>query len=126
MRVLVCYFNSIKVRLNLNTYHISFAVVRFQFHKGTIKPSSHLWQYCCVPDFNSIKVRLNLVLLSMVITSSLLFQFHKGTIKPFFQLSIVHRHTHFNSIKVRLNPFNGERIVWGCQFQFHKGTIKPW
>ena len=53
--------------------------------------------------FNSIKVRLNLALLSVEV------------------LEIFH----FNSIKVRLNRGSCRGRQNLSRFQFHKGTIKP-
>ena len=75
-----CYFNSIKVRLELyypEEYQIS---EEFQFHKGAIRTSQDL---CGIDDqrhFNSIKVRLEL---NAVILYRKLYPY-------------------FNSIKVRL------------------------
>ena len=96
--------------------------------------------------FNSIKVRLKLGLLDMILLNFHLFQFHKGTIKTFIFLSSVpwdspfqfHKGTiktlgyliaptaeyHFNSIKVRLKLYNKDLIDSEKEFQFHKGTIK--
>ena len=100
-------------------------MIRFQFHKGTIKPLV----------FGERGVFLHG------------FQFHKGTIKPFSTFADVKEYLSFNSIKVRLNRYadprngsllfgfnsikvrlnhmqqGGHYIVW--LFQFHKGTIKP-
>ena len=76
----------------------------FQFHKGTIKPSSRQATLKFHHHFNSIKVRLNLSNNSIV-TNMSTFQFHKGTIKPWEQQPSAD----FDAI-----------------FQFHKGTIKPY
>ena len=75
------YFNSIKVRLNLYNDLESLENIKFQFHKGTIKPHMSCFSTYTYINFNSIKVRLNLESKNQ---SSKLhkFQFHKGTIKP--------------------------------------------
>ncbi len=53
-------FNSIKVRLNrYAAYGFRGRVIRFQFHKGTIKPYYRRYTARRCADFNSIKVRLN-------------------------------------------------------------------
>ncbi len=80
-------------------------------------------------NFNSIKVRLKLILVSSIVRMLLnfnsikvrlklehfsngyrlgLFQFHKGTIKTLLALFAILAIPYFNSIKVRLKP-----IVWG-------------
>ena len=77
----------------------------FQFHKGTIKTYKHGRLSVNGADFNSIKVRLKLSLLSFVGKRKKQFQFHKGTIKT-------KKHgTPLCSLLLSL-------------FQFHKGTIK--
>ena len=56
----VPHFNSIKVRLELETTKNVKQDTRFQFHKGTIR-TAEARQYCCIRlYFNSIKVRLEL------------------------------------------------------------------
>ena len=55
-------------------------------------------------DFNSIKVRLKLMLIRLML----------------IQLS------YFNSIKVRLKPVGVNSLQIRKQFQFHKGTIKTY
>ena len=79
---LMLYFNSIKVRLKL-IYGNGGAPSSdsFQFHKGTIKTSAYADASDPLCDFNSIKVRLNLLTVEQGETV-LEFQFHKGTIKP--------------------------------------------
>ena len=57
--------------------------IPFQFHKGTIRtdtPNGNLSHYS---NFNSIKVRLELVLLEYTKPKDVLFQFHKGTIRTY-------------------------------------------
>ena len=55
--------------------------LRFQFHKGTIK-TIILTVFCLVlSNFNSIKVRLKLLIFQRIINRMRKFQFHKGTIK---------------------------------------------
>ena len=119
------YFNSIKVRLELNSENADFILSPFQFHKGTIRTCPCSYQertptyfnsikvrleqsfafnfnsYSCY--FNSIKVRLEHTLLAYFPYELSLFQFHKGTIRTnpniLFMLENVEN---FNSIKVRL------------------------
>ena len=74
------YFNSIKVRLEPNSFAIKVGIDPFQFHKGTIRtacrevaPKGHF-------NFNSIKVRLER-LRGLPTAPILGFQFHKGTIR---------------------------------------------
>ena len=58
MRLLLGYFNSIKVQLEPSRPIQYPERVKFQFHKGTIRtlpPSSHIRSK---PNFNSIKVQL--------------------------------------------------------------------
>ena len=55
--------------------------ILFQFHKGTIKTSNYpLFSTLNLSNFNSIKVRLKLIL-QMQNNILMKFQFHKGTIK---------------------------------------------
>ena len=101
--VIVCDFNSIKVRLEL----------------------------CAVPgasmlsgDFNSIKVRLER---NYRDSTKLLFafQFHKGTIRTATLQPVTAGYADFNSIKVRLEQEPGQLQHTALpQFQFHKGTIR--
>ena len=79
------------------------AFSEFQFHKGTIKPKTENGITIYVPNFNSIKVRLNHPH-SFNCTTVTTFQFHKGTIKPKI----------LSDVKPKYD-----------RFQFHKGTIKP-
>ena len=74
------YFNSIKVRLELQGSSDHLQLKKFQFHKGTIRtdyltPSSDMDF-----NFNSIKVRLELKQPAAYYPIRL-FQFHKGTIR---------------------------------------------
>ena len=96
-------FNSIKVRLNPFLICCCSQHIRFQFHKGTIKPT---WP-------------------RSVCMSGTLFQFHKGTIKPYLSTKNLLIYGGFNSIKVRLNPDQPQGSIPRPAFQFHKGTIKP-
>ena len=76
--------------------------LQFQFHKGTIKTLSPMFNSNILRNFNSIKVRLKRDI-SYYDVLSYLFQFHKGTIK-----------TGYNSTAINI----------AYVFQFHKGTIK--
>ena len=95
--------------------------------------------------FNSIKVRLKLIVLVFYLLS-VIFQFHKGTIKTFSLRTQKSTIVYFNSIKVRLKRIirthfgSGRRYFNSIKvrlkrmmllllfaymlFQFHKGTIK--
>ena len=96
------YFNSIKVRLELSIRWRICAIVRFQFHKGTIRTYANKRIKYDSRNFNSIKVRLE-------------------------QTSSVYTlpgYIHFNSIKVRLELRWVVSCKSQCGFQFHKGTIR--
>ena len=83
--VVVCYFNSIKVRLKLNKATISISLqIQFQFHKGTIKTETEPLFNEEQPNFNSIKVRLKRKFKCKRF-NKYSFQFHKGTIKTEYQ-----------------------------------------
>ena len=97
------YFNSIKVRLKLYDVVEHHEVVKFQFHKGTIKTPELPLMLKVLHNFNSIKVRLKQQSASRGIGNRLLFQFHKGTIKT---------------------KLTASATMTGAEFQFHKGTIK--
>ena len=74
-------------------------------------------------NFNSIKVRLELRYLRVTGINER-FQFHKGAIRTFVFASVVPMPTNFNSIKVRLerNGLFAQNHVY--LFQFHKGAIR--
>ena len=74
----------------------------FQFHKGTIRTWLLLRIMLLILNFNSIKVRLELVIVHLMVKVSL-FQFHKGTIR---------------TSKPASEP------ALRTKFQFHKGTIR--
>ena len=76
------YFNSIKVRLEPSKRFVFAADTLFQFHKGAIRTLRLILVLHRLLNFNSIKVRLELLLI-------ILF------------LSWI---PYFNSIKVRLEP----------------------
>ena len=85
-------------------YHVIVTLYKFQFHKGTIRTCvqpRYVLSFVC---FNSIKVRLEPVSLSMVVILQVLFQFHKGTIRTLKLVIIRPLYLRFNSIKVRLEP----------------------
>ena len=54
---------------------------KFQFHKGTIKTADAYGQKRQNSNFNSIKVRLKLIINVLRSAATIGFQFHKGTIK---------------------------------------------
>ena len=75
-------------------------------------------------DFNSIKVRLELVGSAISAGANILFQFHKGTIRTTENDKEQKNFSHFNSIKVRLEHINDIYSTADTTFQFHKGTIR--
>ena len=123
---MVIDFNSIKVRLNQsdNLFYM-LANLAFQFHKGTIKPLSAQRETLSVKYFNSIKVRLNPLFVTILSRG-----YHNfNSIKVRLNLERVGVvgvfRRHFNSIKVRLNLIILKACLCVVGFQFHKGTIKP-
>ena len=75
-------------------------------------------------NFNSIKVRLEpfWVFLPAFLAT---FQFHKGTIRTECLARLLQVFRHFNSIKVRLELIKLiAQILLELLFQFHKGTIR--
>ena len=80
MAIFLTHFNSIKVRLEQGSLSMPRILLKFQFHKGTIRTASDVKYDDFGRDFNSIKVRLELEL----------------SVLECFQLP------YFNSIKVRL------------------------
>ena len=74
-------------------------------------------------DFNSIKVRLELLPASSPSPLSG-FQFHKGAIRTAGSRGFTARHSYFNSIKVRLEPAEPQTGTPAKEFQFHKGAIR--
>ena len=75
----------------------------FQFHKGTIKTQDRVLGFVPRYNFNSIKVRLKLVIMPVMVLVCICY---------------------FNSIKVRLKQNLAAGAAAGSAFQFHKGTIK--
>ena len=118
------HFNSIKVRLELAEAYYNYQNTKFQFHKGTIRTcvlkqkikQKKLFQFhkgtirtvvptlldILISNFNSIKVRLELILL----------------------IGNILQPVHFNSIKVRLELMVIGFLYLLRKFQFHKGTIR--
>ena len=103
----------------------------FQFHKGTIKTTVLPSTLSTFAHFNSIKVRLKLIILQVFYhvlsnfnsikvrlkpstrlykNARLLFQFHKGTIKTAFNQKPTRYSSDFNSIKVRLKLLPQARV----------------
>ena len=122
-------------------------LLKFQFHKGTIRTSGALFLCVGLSHFNSIKVRLEHPAWKRVFHQRV-FQFHKGTIRtPWLSVSpsplpnfnsikvrLERKKSHyitalppnFNSIKVRLERPIARRRGVGRGFQFHKGTIRTY
>ena len=100
---MVLYFNSIKVRLELEYSRLPLDRFNgFQFHKGAIRPI------------------MGLLLLKLIS----LFQFHKGAIRTFDALPLFPSLLYFNSIKVRLELSESQGKKRVPEFQFHKGAIR--
>ena len=77
--------------------------VVFQFHKGAIRTRLCRAAKLLMSYFNSIKVRLELLV-------------------PLFLLPALF---YFNSIKVRLEPeYSSQANAYKVLFQFHKGAIR--
>ena len=118
---------------------------QFQFHKGTIRTFNGVSFQNKIPNFNSIKVRLERVsepglpidlrnfnsikvrlelAYAIGLLLAFLFQFHKGTIRTNCILPVTVLGVDFNSIKVRLEHTSASCCTPMTQFQFHKGTIR--
>ena len=82
---------------------ILFLLIRFQFHKGTIKTVLLIQMLLLFLHFNSIKVRLKRMAAG-IFYEYVQFQFHKGTIKTKSLSCLCESPCYFNSIKVRLKP----------------------
>ena len=118
----------------------------FQFHKGTIRTMMQDMAAKHPEYFNSIKVRLELIVLFHFLNVMCYFNSIKVRLERDTGLKRQNRLTHFNSIKVRLERFR-LHLVWiyisyfnsikvrlelailridtnKAQFQFHKGTIR--
>mgnify|MGYP006991522937 CR=1 FL=1 len=64
------------------THRHMFTTNLFQFHKGAIRTSLLSSSVSsCLDNFNSIKVRLEQIIIIMLHISHTLFQFHKGAIR---------------------------------------------
>ena len=84
----------------------------FQFHKGTIRTGAKVHS-CNIPHhFNSIKVRLELLVAGGVLPG---FQFHKGTIRTVVLLLLTMMLNDFNSIKVRLEQRKPYRYFFAAE-----------
>ena len=75
--------------------------VEFQFHKGTSKTGDEHVMHALQNNFNSIKVQVKLLAISVFFHVSS-FQFHKGTSKTLRLLQLPPGHLYFNSIKVQV------------------------
>ena len=118
------YFNSIKVRLELNIISRKKSSRKFQFHKGTIRTIS---LFCLFPwwlPFQFHKGTIRTVNSATGVFSVAKFQFHKGTIRTLHQLAKGLLIDDFNSIKVRLELRWSTSSCIRSIFQFHKGTIR--
>ena len=117
-------FNSIKVRLELNSTKTERAVRRFQFHKGTIRTWVRIYRAWQQLYFNSIKVRLELSIESAGCYNNGNFNSIKVRLELVLLNNVVSIGFNFNSIKVRLEHFFVDTAYTKNTFQFHKGTIR--
>ena len=77
-----------------------------------------------IPNFNSIKVRLELV---VMLSASIIneFQFHKGAIRTILRVSIPMLSSSFQFHKGAIRTLAASRSqLLGTVFQFHKGAIR--
>ena len=95
-------FNSIKVQLKHLILLEIIKIVKFQFHKGTIKTTQSSVDAQYAQNFNSIKVQL----------------------KQHADILCALLANYFNSIKVQLKQSYYLCLYPYFVFQFHKGTIK--
>ena len=77
-------------------------IIKFQFHKGTIRTQFRSLNESRCTYFNSIKVQLELPNIQITDLLSKLFQFHKGTIRTADDYKLSALLQYFNSIKVQL------------------------
>ena len=120
---------------------------KFQFHKGTIRTLSPTADSTVRLYFNSIKVRLELLLLlpllpclpyfnsikvrleqttQTVVNKQQRFQFHKGTIRTSYAGQPALHNSHFNSIKVRLElQYFFFSIIYLVDFNSIKVRLEP-
>ena len=96
----------------------------FQFHKGTIRTCFVWISHNTLGNFNSIKVRLELVKDSVVKSETSNFNSIKVRLEPGVEQQDECWHPHFNSIKVRLELIPADGRIGSATFQFHKGTIR--
>ena len=120
-----CYFNSIKVRLELWGMWRVESGRQFQFHKGTIRTSIRRWPLSALPVFQFHKGTIRTGSRHRGLGNEPIFQFHKGTIRTTDAFFASTSSPDFNSIKVRLEQCTPQNICSGGHtFQFHKGTIR--
>ena len=101
--VSLLYFNSIKVRLELDVPERNdLGELTFQFHKGTIRTSSGGGHLVASVPFQFHKGTIRTFQSGKRRTKIKPFQFHKGTIRTVQAVGISSPPFHFNSIKVRL------------------------
>ena len=80
--MLCCYFNSIKVQLELRFLSDNSTSIRyFNSIKVQLELLKVLSCCSCLVNFNSIKVQLEPQVRSSSTGNTLIFQFHKGTIR---------------------------------------------
>ena len=74
-------FNSIKVRLELQSSFLARLLIRFQFHKGTIRTVEYCHYFISEIEFQFHKGTIRTLCCSNKAQKVATFQFHKGTIR---------------------------------------------
>ena len=97
---------------------------RFQFHKGAIRTVRIAAAEFRLRHFNSIKVRLELLLVVYMVTVFLDFNSIKVRLEPHRIFLCALSSSYFNSIKVRLERMPITCSLKALLFQFHKGAIR--
>ena len=122
--LLMSYFNSIKVRLELLVCVVLWSNLLFQFHKGTIRTVNVILSCLAFLYFNSIKVRLEHFPFSVSHSAISYFNSIKVRLELCVHFILCHFRMDFNSIKVRLEHNKLYDRELSELFQFHKGTIR--
>ena len=130
----------------MKSHWINISLMRFQFHKGTIRTGA-LWVYhSVISDFNSIKVQLEHEQYQSITIQNCNFNSIKVQLEHWWVPDEMYAGRNFNSIKVQLellvsqilfhtsSDFNSIKVLLErrmlqapiiiTRFQFHKGTIR--
>ena len=110
--ILLFYFNSIKVRLELHVRRLGLPPIHyFNSIKVRLELRSVRIAAAISPNFNSIKVRLEQEK-EEVGDDYRIFQFHKGAIRTEGRTILDNSFLYFNSIKVRLELNYGKNCIY--------------